>query len=247
MMEKNTKDYVFGTHAVLEALKAGKSIDKIQMSREFKSENFHDIRNLARDNDVIIQRVPVEKINRITRKNHQGIIAWMSPVDFADIEDVLPGIYEKGEEPFILILDGVTDVRNFGAMVRTAECTGVHAIIIPDKGAARINADAMKTSAGALNRVPVCKSSVLSGAVKSLKNSGLKVLGITEKGSENIFEQDMKMPIALVMGSEETGISNQVMKHVDGLVKLPMKGKIASLNVSVAAAVSMYEVLRQRG
>jgi len=247
MMEKNTKDYVFGTHAVLEALKAGKSIDKIQMSREFKSENFHDIRNLARDNDVIIQRVPVEKINRITRKNHQGIIAWMSPVDFADIEDVLPGIYEKGEEPFILILDGVTDVRNFGALVRTAECTGVHAIIIPDKGAARINADAMKTSAGALNRVPVCKSSVLSGAVKFLKNSGLKVLGITEKGSENIFEQDMKMPIALVMGSEETGISNQVMKHVDGLVKLPMKGKIASLNVSVAAAVSMYEVLRQRG
>jgi 23S rRNA (guanosine2251-2'-O)-methyltransferase len=245
-MEKNTSDYIFGTHAVLEALKAGKSMDKIQMSREYKSEYFHEIRGLARDNNVNIQRVPIEKINRITRKNHQGIVAWMSPVDFAKIEDILPGIYERGEEPFILILDGVTDVRNFGAMVRTAECAGVHAIIIPDKGAARINADAMKTSAGALNRVPVCKASVLSGVVKFLKNSGLAVLGITEKGSESLYEQSLDMPLALVLGSEETGISNQVMKHADVLVKLPMKGKIASLNVSVAAAVSMYEVLRQR-
>ncbi|MFO7878805.1 MAG: 23S rRNA (guanosine(2251)-2'-O)-methyltransferase RlmB [Bacteroidota bacterium] len=245
-MQEKTKDYIFGIHAITEALKSGKSIDKIQLSRELSGETFAEIRQLAKSRNVTIQSVPIEKINRITRKNHQGIIAWISPVAFCKIEDVLPGIFEQGETPFILVLDGVTDVRNFGAMVRTADCAGVHAIIIPDKGSARINADAMKTSAGALNRVPVCKVSVLSGTVKFLKNSGIKVLGITEKGTENLYSQKLDEPLALIMGSEETGISTQVMKHVDVLTRLPMKGKIASLNVSVAAGVVMYEVLRQR-
>ncbi|MGM0648968.1 MAG: 23S rRNA (guanosine(2251)-2'-O)-methyltransferase RlmB [Bacteroidota bacterium] len=239
-------DYIFGTHAVLEALKSAKSIDKIQVSRDVDSDNYAEIRQLARKQNVIIQKVPVDKINRVTRKNHQGIIAWMSPVAFCKIENVLPGIYENGLTPFLLVLDGITDVRNFGAMVRTAECAGVQTIIIPDKGAARINADAMKTSAGALNRIPVCKVSVLSGTLKFLKNSGLTVLGITEKSENNLFDSSLDRPLALVMGSEDTGISNQVMKYADTLVKVPMKGKIASLNVSVAAGVAMYEVLRQR-
>ncbi|MDA3819085.1 MAG: 23S rRNA (guanosine(2251)-2'-O)-methyltransferase RlmB, partial [Candidatus Delongbacteria bacterium] len=154
-MENKTRnhDYIFGIHTVLEALKSGQSIDKIQVTQNLKPEHFSEILQLARNQKVYVQKVPPDRINRITRKNHQGIVAWISPVAFCKIEDVLPGIYEKGEEPSILVLDGVTDVRNFGAIVRTAECAGVHAIIIPDKGAARINADAMKTSAGALNRV----------------------------------------------------------------------------------------------
>ncbi|MEA3448496.1 MAG: 23S rRNA (guanosine(2251)-2'-O)-methyltransferase RlmB [Bacteroidota bacterium] len=244
-MTKNY-DYIFGIHTVLEALESGQSIDKIQVAGNIKNPHVPEIFKRAKELNVYIQKVPPDKINRITKKNHQGIIAWMSPVAFCKIEDVLPGIYEKGEEPFILVLDGVTDVRNFGAIVRTAECAGVHAIIIPDKGAARINADAMKTSAGALNRVDVCKVNVLSGTVKFLKNSGLKVLGITEKADDLLFETSLKGPLALVLGSEEKGISAQVMKYMDGLVKLPMKGKIASLNVSVAAGIVMYEALRQR-
>jgi 23S rRNA (guanosine2251-2'-O)-methyltransferase len=248
IMEKRKKNYdcIFGIHVVLEALRSGKSIDKIQLDRHLKGEHYTEISMLAKKQNVYIQKVPVEKLNRITQKNHQGIIAWISPVPFYKVEDMLPGIYEQGQVPFIIVLDGITDVRNFGAIVRTAECAGAQAVVIPDKGAARINADAMKTSAGALNTVNLCKVKVLSGTVKFLKNSGLQVLGITEKGHENIYDQKLDEPTAIVMGSEESGISNQVMKHVDALIKLPMKGKIASLNVSVAAGIVMYEVLRQR-
>ncbi len=247
-MENKTQknDYIFGIHTVLEALKSGQSIDKIQVVRNMSNAYLPEIFHLAKERNVYIQKVPPDKINRITKKNHQGIIAWVSPVPFNKIEDILPGIYEAGGVPLILVLDEVTDVRNFGAIARTAECAGVHAVVIPQKGAARINADAMKTSAGALNRVPVCKVNVLSGTVKFLKNSGLQVLGITEKTNDLLYDVSLKEPLALVLGSEEKGISTQVIKHVDRLVRLPLKGKIASLNVSVAAGIAMYEVLRQR-
>lgn len=240
------EDFIFGIHAVLEALKSGKTIDKIQINRELKSEALTEIRQLARERKIQVQPVPVNKINRITRKNHQGVIALMSPVEFQSIEDLLPELFEKGETPFLMVLDGVTDVRNFGAIVRTAECVGVHAIVIPEKGAARVNADAMKTSAGALNRVPICKARVLPGVIKYLQMSGLTVAGITEKGADSVYDPDFKQPLALVMGSEETGISNQILKRADHLCCIPMKGEIASLNVSVAAGIAMYEVLRQR-
>jgi 23S rRNA (guanosine2251-2'-O)-methyltransferase len=240
------KDTIFGIHAVIEALKAKQSIDKIQINRELKADVTAEIRKLAKEQNVNVQAVPLEKINRITRKNHQGVIALMSPIEFHKIEDLLPGLFEQGKAPFIMVLDGLTDVRNFGALVRTAECVGVDAIVIPDKGSARVNSDAMKTSGGALTRVPICKVGILPGVVKFLQMSGLKVVGITEKAEESVFDQDFTEPLALVMGSEETGISNQILKRADHLAKIPMKGKIASLNVSVAAGVSMYEVLRQR-
>ncbi len=239
-------DFIFGIHAVLEALKSGKTIDKIQINRELRSEALTEIRQLAKARKIQVQPVPLNKINRITRKNHQGVIALMSPIEFYSIENILPEIFERGEVPFIILLDGVTDVRNFGAIVRTAECVGVHAIVIPEKGAARVNADAMKTSAGALNRVPICKAKVLPGVVKYLQMSGLTVVGITEKGSDSIYTPDFQKPTALVMGSEETGISNQILKRADFLCRIPMLGEIASLNVSVAAGIGMYEVLRQR-
>jgi 23S rRNA (guanosine2251-2'-O)-methyltransferase len=240
------KDTIFGIHAVIEALKAQQPIDKIQINRELKADVTAEIRKLAREQDVQVQAVPLEKINRITRKNHQGVIALMSPIEFHKIENLLPILFEQGKTPFIMLLDGLTDVRNFGAIVRTAECVGVDAIVIPDKGSARVNSDAMKTSGGALIRVPICKAGILPGVVKFLQMSGLKVVGITEKAEESVFGQDFTEPLALVMGSEETGISNQILKRADHLAKIPMKGKIASLNVSVAAGVAMYEVLRQR-
>ncbi|MEA1873386.1 MAG: 23S rRNA (guanosine(2251)-2'-O)-methyltransferase RlmB [Bacteroidota bacterium] len=240
------KDTIFGIHAVIEALKAQQPIDKIQINRELKADVTAEIKALAREQNIYVQAVPLEKINRITRKNHQGVIALMSPIEFHKIENLLPGLFEQGKIPFIMVLDGLTDVRNFGALVRTAECVGVDAIVIPDKGAARINSDAMKTSGGALTRVPICKAGILPGVIKFLQLSGLKVVGITEKAEESVFEQEFSEPLALVMGSEETGISNQILKRADHIAKIPMKGKIASLNVSVAAGVAMYEVSRQR-
>jgi len=240
------KDTIFGIHAVIEALKAHQPIDKIQINRELKADVTAEMKTLAREQNIYVQAVPLEKINRITRKNHQGVIALMSPIEFHKIESLLPGLFEQGKVPFILVLDGLTDVRNFGAIVRTAECVGVDAIVIPDKGAARVNSDAMKTSGGALTRVPICKAGVLPGVVKFLQMSGLKVVGITEKAQESVFDQGFSVPLALVMGSEDTGISNQILKRADQLVKIPMHGKIASLNVSVAAGVAMYEVSRQR-
>lgn len=240
------KDTIFGIHAVIEAIKAGQPIDKIQINRELKADVTREIRALAKEYNIQVQAVPLDKINRITRKNHQGVIALMSPIEFQKIEDLLPELFEAGNTPFIMLLDGVTDVRNFGAIVRTAECVGVHAIVIPDKGAARVNSDAMKTSGGALARVPICKARVLPGVVKYLQMSGLVVSGVTEKTEDSLFDIDFSVPTALVMGSEETGISSQILKRADNLAKIPMEGSISSLNVSVAAGVAMYEVLRQR-
>jgi 23S rRNA (guanosine2251-2'-O)-methyltransferase len=239
-------DTIFGIQAVLEALRSDQSIDKIQISNELKGDHVAEIRQLARSRDIYVQAVPIGKINRVTRKNHQGVIALISPIEFQQIEEIVPRLFEEGKVPFILVLDGVTDVRNFGAIVRTAECAGVHAIVVPDKGSARVNADAMKTSAGALIRMPICKAKILPGVIKFFQLSGLSVVGITEKAEVEMGTLDYNQPVALVVGSEETGISTQILKRADYLARIPMKGKIASLNVSVAAGVVMYEVIRQR-
>jgi len=193
-----------------------------------------------------MQTVPAEKLDRVTRKNHQGVIAYISPITYSNIEEIVPGLFEKGETPLILILDQVTDVRNFGAIARTAEIAGVDAIIIPEKGAAQINADAIKTSAGALNLVPVCRTPSLSHTIKYLKNCGLRIVAATEKGERFYDETNMKDPLAIIMGSEDLGIESSLLKIADEWIKIPQFGQIASLNVSVAAGILIYEALRQR-
>jgi len=242
----NKEDFVFGTRAVIEAIKTGKTIDKILIKKGLKNELVAELHQLMRENKITFQYVPLEKINRITRKNHQGVIAFISPVEFDNIETVLPGIFEKGETPLLLILDQVTDVRNFGAIVRSAECAGVQAIIIPEKGTARIGADAVKTSAGAIHHLPICKVNNLEETVRFLKHSGIFVVAATEKGDKLYTEGNFSVPLGIVMGSEDTGISPSLLKLADEELRIPIKGKIESLNVSVSAALMIYEAVRQR-
>ena len=190
--------------------------------------------------------MPVEKINRITRKNHQGVVACLSAVTYYNVEEVVPVLYEEGINPFLIVLDGITDVRNFGAIARTCDCAGVNAIVIPERNSVSVNADAIKTSAGALNYVPVCREKNLVNVVKFLKTSGYKVVGASEKSSVNYTKVDYTGPVALILGAEDKGISNDLLKLCDDFVSIPEFGNINSLNVSVAGGVMMYEVVRQR-
>ncbi len=242
----NREDFVFGTRAVMEAIKNGKTIDKILIKKGLNNELFQELQLLINENNIAVQYVPVEKINRVTRKNHQGVLAFISPIAFDNIENVLPGIYELGQDPLLLILDQINDVRNFGAIVRSAECAGVHAIIIPEKGMARIGADAVKTSAGALHNLPICKVNNLFKTVQFLIDSGIRIVAATEKGDKLYTETNFNCPVGIVMGSEDDGISQQILKIADEQLKIPILGKIESLNVSVSAALMIYEAVRQR-
>jgi 23S rRNA (guanosine2251-2'-O)-methyltransferase len=244
--KQKSDDMIFGIRAVIEAINSGKEIDKVLLQKGERGDLFKEAFDLIREHSVPFQYVPVEKLNRITRKNHQGVIAFVSPVTFYDIENLLPGLFEEGKNPVILVLDQVTDVRNFGAIVRTAECAGVHAVLVPEKGAARINGDAVKTSAGALHLVPVCRTRDLKKSVLYLQQSGLRVIAATEKSSESYTKADYTGPVAVVMGSEEFGIDRQILDMADDRVQIPILGKIQSLNVSVAAGLLVYEVARQR-
>lgn len=243
-MEKT--DYIFGMRAVIEAVESGKSIDKILLRKEIGGELGRELLSKAREYNVPVQRVPMEKLNRITRKNHQGVIAIVSPIRYQKLENILPMLYEEGKMPFIVCLDGVTDIRNFGAIGRTADCAGVDAIVIPERNSASVTPDAMKTSAGALLYVPVCRERDLLTAIRMLKDSGVKIVGASEKGSLPYTTLDYTVPVALVMGNEENGISDEVLRQCDEIAEIPMLGNIGSLNVSVAAGVFMYEVVRQR-
>ena len=242
----NKEEYIYGSRAVIEAVKNGRPIDKVILKRGLDNKLQSQLFRLIKDRGIPYQFVPVEKINRITKKNHQGVLAYLSVVEFSNIEMLLPGIFESGDNPIILVIDRVTDVRNFGAIVRTAECAGVHAIIIPEKGMARIGADAVKTSAGALNYFPVCKSDNLPSAIKYMKNSGIRIVAANEKAKKLYVETKMDIPICIIMGAEDQGISPDILKLADDVVKIPILGKIESLNVSVAAAVLIYEAVRQR-
>nr|WP_321410645.1 23S rRNA (guanosine(2251)-2'-O)-methyltransferase RlmB [uncultured Carboxylicivirga sp.] len=237
---------VFGIRAVSEAIAAGKEVDKVFIKKGLQGDLFQEFLDEVKDNNVPFQFVPIEKLNRITRKNHQGVIAFISPVVYQDAEQLIQMLYDEGKEPFVLVLDQLTDVRNVGAIARTAECVGADAIIIPDKGSAPINSDAIKTSAGALHTLPVCRTSNLFKTVEYLKNSGLKLVAATEKGAEAYDKIDYSGPVALIMGSEDTGISNQLLKIADYKSCIPIKGDIKSLNVSVAAGILMYEILKSR-
>jgi len=238
--------FIYGSHPVLEALRSGQDIDKILLKKGMHNQAVQEILTLARGRSVPVQEVPLEKLNRTTGKSHQGIIAFLSLVPYEDIQNILPALFEKGEVPLLVILDRITDVRNFGAICRSAVCAGAHAVIIPSRGAAQINEDTVKSSAGALGQIPVCRSYNLKETLRFLRESGVTVLGITEKASGYYFNCDMTAPVALLMGSEEDGISPEYLKLCDATAKIPMTGPVGSLNVSVAAGITLFEAVRQR-
>lgn len=244
-MQKES-DCIFGLRPVIEAIKAGKQIDRLLIRQGLQGTLYHELMTEVRTHEIVYQIVPVERIEMVTRKNHQGVLAWLSVIEYQHIANLLPMIFEKGEDPLIIALDGVSDVRNFGAIVRTAECLGAHAIIVPEKGSARITADAVKTSAGALHTFPVCREKSILRAVEFLKESGLKVICAAEKSGKTASETDLTGPAVLILGSEDKGTSRELVNLSDHMVKIPMKGNISSLNVSVAAGILLYETVRQR-
>ncbi len=243
---KEEKDFIFGIRAVIEAIKADKLIDKLVIRRGLTGELSHELMALINELQIPYQLVPNERISRITPKNHQGVVAFISPIEFQNIEQIIPSLFEAGKTPFVVILDKVTDVRNFGAITRTAECAGVDAIIIPEKGSARISGDAVKTSAGALHKIPVCRVQNLLQTIKFLKSSGLQVIAATEKAADYYYETDFSVPTAILVGSEDQGVEVEYLRISDKLVKIPILGEIESLNVSVAAGVLIYEAVKQR-
>ena len=245
-VKRETNQMIFGIRAVIEAIESGKEIESLFIQRGITGSLIAELRKLLRERNISFQQVPPEKLNRITRKNHQGVIGVISPITYQFIEDIIPNVFEKGDVPLILILDGITDVRNLGAIARTAECAGVHAIIVPKKGSAEINPDAIKTSAGALFTIPVCRVDSLGTAAKFLQDSGLQLVGASEKTSDDIYTPDYKVPTAIILGAEDKGISSELLRVADHLVRIPMMGEIASLNVSVSAGILVYEAIRQR-
>ena len=237
---------VFGIRAVIEAIESGMQVDKVLMKKDLGGELARELLSVTREYNVPVQRVPVERINKVTRKNHQGVIAFMAAVDYYHVDDIVPALYDEGINPLVVVLDGVTDVRNFGAIARTCECAGVNCIVIPERNSVSVNADAVKTSAGALNYLPVCRERNLVKAVQYLRDSGFKVMGASEKTDLNYTKADFTGPVAIVLGAEDTGISTDVLKLCDTLVAIPEFGQINSLNVSVAGGIMIYEVVRQR-
>ena len=237
---------IFGLRPIIEAIQAGKEIDTLFIQKGLKNELFQELWQLVRTHKVNYKHVPVEKLNRLTRKNHQGVFAFISPINFHKTDNVIQDVFEKGENPLFIILDRVTDVRNFGAIIRTAECSGVQAVIVPEKGSAAINGDALKTSAGALHNIPICREFNLKATIEYLKNCGLQIVGCTEKTDDMIYQPDFSVPTAIIMGSEKDGISPENLKLCDHKAKIPINGTISSLNVSVSAGVILYEAVRQR-
>lgn len=240
------KDMVFGINTVMEALHSDQEIDRILIQKGINSDALKEIIVLARSLNVPVQQVPIERLNKVTRKNHQGAIAFMAAILYASLDNVIDTAYSEGRIPFILALDKVTDVRNFGGIARTAECAGVDAILIPDMGSAKINSDAMKTSSGALHHIPVCREKSLYAGLRYLQQSGLKIVACTEKAKESLYTQQFTDPVVVVMGSEEDGISEDILKIADIKVSIPMAGKVGSLNVSVATGIILFEILKAR-
>jgi 23S rRNA (guanosine2251-2'-O)-methyltransferase len=243
MSEQNL---IFGTRAVIEAIRAGKEIEKILVQKGLSNELYNQLRQAMRGVTIPIQFVPPEKLKRITEGNHQGVLAYLTEITYYSTEDLLSGVFETGEAPLVLMLDRVTDVRNFGAIARSAECAGVHFIVIPSRGAAQINGDAIKTSAGALHRLKVCREDNLKNTIEYFRQSGLQIIACHEKTEQLIYQADFRKPTVIIMGGEENGISNEYLKRSDAQVKIPMPGEIASLNVSVAAGIVLFEAVKQR-
>ncbi|MCQ2145363.1 MAG: 23S rRNA (guanosine(2251)-2'-O)-methyltransferase RlmB [Bacteroidales bacterium] len=245
-MEEKKMQYLFGMHPVIEAIRAGKKFDKVLLKQGLEGPQFRELITLLGENDIAYQYVPVERLNRSVRGAHQGVIAYISEIDYVDIETLVNNALATSDQPLLVILDGVSDVRNLGAIARTLECAGGKGIIVPAKGGAAINADAVKASAGALMRIDTCKVPNLRLAAYYLQQSGFRIVAATEKVDKLMYETDLKGPLALVMGSEGTGISKAMLDLADDRVKIPMAGEIGSLNVSVASSVILYEAVRQR-
>ena len=239
-------DCIFGLRPVIEAIKAGKQIDRLLVKQGLQGPLYHELMTEVSKHNIVFQIVPVERIELVTRKNHQGVLAWLSVIEYQKISNLLPMIFEKGDDPLIIALDGVSDVRNFGAIVRSADCLGAHAVMIPEKGSARITSDAIKTSAGALHTMPVCREKSIVRSVDYLKDSGLKIICAVEKSDVQAAGADLTGPSVLIMGSEDKGISRELTSLADHTVSIPMTGNIGSLNVSVAAGIFLYEIIRQR-
>ncbi|MDX5320842.1 MAG: 23S rRNA (guanosine(2251)-2'-O)-methyltransferase RlmB [Bacteroidota bacterium] len=235
---------IYGIHPVQEALNSTAVIDRVFVEKG--KAGLDAIKQQCQEANIPVMIVPSFKLDRLTRKNHQGVVALISPVEFADLEEIVSAAFEKGETPMVLVLDGVTDVRNFGAIARTAECVGVHALVIPERNAAPINEDAIKTSSGALMRLPICRERSLRRAMESLQQFGLRIVAITEKGNDTLYDVNLEEPVAFIMGAEDTGISNELIRISDHLAAIPMQGVTSSLNVSVACGVALYEAVRQR-
>lgn len=237
---------IFGIRAIIEAVNAGETIDKVFLQKGLRGELFGELESLLNRNSINKSYVPVEKLNRLTKKNHQGAVAQISPIEFHDLETLVMNITESGKTPLFLLLDQLSDVRNFGAIIRTAECTGVNGIIIQKKGGAPVNGDTIKTSAGAVFKVPICKVDHIKDAVFYMQASGIKVIAATEKTNDTLYDVSFKEPCAIIMGSEGRGINPSTLKVVDAKAKLPILGEIESLNVSVACGAFLYEAVRQR-
>lgn len=243
-MEKDTQ--IFGIRAVIEAIQSGENIDKVFVQKGLKGEQSHELETVLRKQRLNVSYVPVEKLNKLTPKNHQGVVAQIAPISFYDLEELVLQVTESGQTPLFLLLDQLSDVRNFGAIIRTAECTGVHGIIIQKKGGAPVNGDTIKTSAGAVFKIPICKVDHIKDALFYMQASGIKVIAATEKTEDLIYDVSFKEPCAIIMGSEGKGINPSVLKLVDAKAKLPLLGDIGSLNVSVACGAFLYEAVRQR-
>ncbi len=243
-MDRETK--IYGIRTVIEAINSGKSIDKVFLQKGLSGELFRELESLVRKQGVNSSYVPIEKLNRLTNNNHQGVVANISPIEFYDLDNLVQTVLESDKTPLFLLLDQISDVRNFGAIIRTAECTGVDGIIIQKKGGAPVNADAIKTSSGAVFKVPICKVDHIKDALFHLQASGIKLIAATEKTTNTIYDVSFKEPCAIIMGSEGRGINPSVLKLVDAKAKLPLLGEIDSLNVSVACGAFLYEAVRQR-
>jgi len=242
-MQENT---IYGIRPVLEAIESGKTIDKVLIQKGLQGDLFKDFFIKVRHNKIPFQYVPAEKLNKITRGNHQGVIAFLSEIEYQSIFDIVPAVFEAGRTPFIVILDKITDVRNIGAIARSAECAGVDAIVLPLKGGAQLNDDAVKTSSGALLRLPICRHSNLVEVIKFLKDSGIEVIGVYERAEKMYFNKDFTQPLCIIMGNEYEGIAWDYLRECNDSIKIPMMGTIESLNVSVATGVVLFEVVKQR-
>ncbi|MGV9004251.1 23S rRNA (guanosine(2251)-2'-O)-methyltransferase RlmB [Flavobacterium sp.] len=237
---------IFGIRAIIEAIQSGTAIDKVFIQKDVQGDLMKDLMKVMKQKSVNFSYVPVEKLNRLTSSNHQGAVATISPIGFVEIETLIESVLESGRKPFFLILDQLSDARNFGAIIRTAECTGVDGIIVQKQGSAPVNGDTVKTSAGAVFNIPICKVDHIKDAIFHLQASGIKTIAATEKTDQNIYDLSLNEPLAIIMGSEDRGINPSVLKIVDEKAKLPMFGTIGSLNVSVACGAFLYETVRQR-
>lgn len=243
--KKKEKDLIYGVRAVIEAIRAEREINKIMIQKGMDKELFMELKEELKGKDFQLQFVPREKLDALTDNNHQGVVAQVSPVQYYEIEPLVEELIEKDKKPFILVLDRITDVRNFGAIARTAECEGVDAILIPSKGSAVVNADAIKTSAGALNRIKVCRTDSLKDSLFYIQQCGVRLVACTEKSKIPLYETNLRGSVAIIMGSEKDGVTQDLINMADISCRIPMRGEIASLNVGVAAGMAMYEKLRQ--